>query len=883
MNNASVGRRGRIFDTAMWLKLSTSGLVAASIPVAAAAQDGQAQEEVEAQGETAAIVVIGSREVIQPNATIKERADAIVDSITQSRLDRLPDTTIAEALDRVVGVSSDIGFNSSQPRTVTVRGFDARYNSTSIDGNPIWNSSRNNRGTQLDVFPSSVVSAVNVYKTVTPDYDANSVGGHIELRTLRAFDGGDQSYFTAQASYGVYEQSDTPLDGPETFRMDAAGKFTFGPDRNLGAVFGAEFQSHQFTDQFNDIRGFTVNAEGIPTLDNNLAFNGQNQTEVERLALYGKLEARSSDKLYAFASLSYFGENNTSSFNRSGYFIFDDSVTNPTPTSGDFVGAAGIVFVEPYIINRDTILATSGLDYEISTDSVITIRAAYVNYENDETLSRSTQFRAFENLDGQYDLSGDEPVFALDPDSLARFNDPSLFFGRTGGTRAFDFIIPHEDDVYSLRAKFDHNSYAGAQGLGLSVGASFRRLDRRFDQTTELFGFSAPNLPLADVLVRDTPFAAAPGGENLYFIDYDAFTAFTAANGTRTVSDDLTADYDLSEDVWAGHGAVTYNTGPLRVIAGLRVEHTRYSNNTANTVDGNVTPVTIEHSYTSVLPNIQAIYSFGDGLRLRGAFTQTIARPDFADFAFGRSVSLEPSSGPSLPDVEVISGTNPFLDARESTNFDASLEYYFDGGLLAIGAFTKDFNEEIFTQRIETLNDDGNIIRIDQFPLNNSTARVSGVEITYEQDQLPFLPPLFEGLGFAGNFTYLDGRWDVVFNDGTIRSIDGLRNQPEWLANLILLYNRGPVGASLAYRMRGDTFTGSFGPADQPERDVYIDGFNRLDLQLSFDVTKQFQIFAEAKNLTNTFYVERFGEDDGFFRRSINPGRLFWFGMKFEY
>ncbi len=883
MSIASSRRRGLIFDTAVKLKLSTGMLVAVFLPVAAAAQEEKAQDDVEAQSETAAIVVIGTREVIQPNATIKERADAVVDSITQSQLDQLPDTTIAEALDRVVGVSSDIGFNSSQPRTVTVRGFDARYNSTSIDGNPIWNSSRNNRGTQLDVFPSSVVSAVNVFKTVTPDYDANSVGGHIELRTLRAFDGGDQSYFTAQASYGVYEQNDTPRDGSETLRIDAAGKFTFGPGQNLGAVIGAEFQSHQFTDLFNDIRGFTVNADGIHTLENNLAFNGQNQTELERLALYGKLEARGSDKLYAFASLSYFGEDNTSSFNRSGYFISGKSVTNATSTSGDFTGAAGIVFVEPYIINRDTILAAGGLDYEIDTDTVITIRAAYVNYDHNETFSRSTQFRAFEDLKGRYDLSGDQPAFTLEPGSLASFNDPALFLGRTGSTRSFDFIIPHKDDVYSLRAKFDHNSHAGAEGLGVSVGASYRRLHRKFDQTTELFGFSAPNLPLADVLVSDTPFAKAPGGENLYFIDYDAFTAFTAANGTRSVNDNLTADYDLSEDVWAGHGAVTYGAGPLRVIAGLRVEHTSYANNTANTVDGTVSPVTNEHSYTNVLPNIQAIYAFGDGLQLRAAFTQTIARPDFADFAFGRSVSLEPSSGPSLPDVEVINGTNPFLDARESTNFDASLEYYFDGGLLAVGAFIKDFNKEIFTQRVETLNDNGNIIRVDQFPLNNSTARVSGVEITYEQNQLPFLPPLFDGLGFAGNFTYLDGRWDVVFNDGTVRSIDGLRNQPEWLANLIFLYKSGPFGASLSYRMRGDTFTGRFGPADQPERDVYIDGFNRLDLQLAFDVTKKFKIFAQAKNLTDTFYVERFGEDEGFINRSINPGRLYWFGMKFEY
>ncbi|WBQ13099.1 TonB-dependent receptor [Hyphomonadaceae bacterium BL14] len=883
MNRKIKSRRSALLNHVAVCNAVIFGFAPLALPSVAVAQEEPREAEAEAQAGEDTIVVIGSARVIQSGAEIKRNADAIVDSITQFTISRLPDVSIAETLDRVAGVSSDIGFNSSQPRTVTVRGFDSRYNSTSIDGNPIWNSSRNNRGTQLDVFPSSVVSSVNVYKTVTPGLDANSVGGHIELRTLRAFDGGDQPYFTSQASYGFYEQSDTPRDGAATYRADVAGKFTFGRDNQFGVVLGADFQSHQFTDLFNDVRGSSTDAQGVRTLAGNLAFNGQNQTEIRRQAYYGKLETRRDSSLYAFAALSYFTEDNTSSFNRSGFFFNPGSVTNATATTGDFTGAAGIVFVEPYIINRSTVLVATGLDYQIGAASLLTVRAGYVNYDNDETLSRSTQFRAFENFEGSYDISGNQPRFQLTPSSQALFNDPSLFLGRPGATRSFDFVIPHQDNVYSLRAQFDYNSHADASGLGFSAGLSFRRLDRLFDQTTELFGFNAPNLPLSEVLVPGTPFTGAPGGENLYFIDYRAFTDFSDRVGVRTVSDDLTADYDLSEDVWAGHAAVYYNAGALRILAGARIEHTSYTNQTANMVAGAVTPVTNEHEYTNILPNVQAIYDVNERLRLRGAYTQTIARPDFADFAFGRSVSFSPSANPALPDVEVVSGTNPFLDARVSSNFDASLEYYLDGGLFSVGVFVKNFDREIFTQRIETRNDAGDVVRIDQFPLNNSEASVRGFEVTYEQNQIPYLPPLFEGLGFAGNFTYLDGQWDVVFNDGTVRSIDGLRNQPDWLASMNLFYNRGPVWVSLAYRMRGQTFTGSFGPADQPERDIYVDNYNRLDLQAAYNLTDRLQVYAAARNLTDTFYVERFGADDGLLRRSINPGRLFWLGLKYAY
>lgn len=860
---------------------SSLGALTAAFALSPAFAHAQTAEENEKRAEDV-IVVTGNASVIASSVDTKRNAAQVVDGITQLQIDRLPDTSIAEVLDRVVGVSSDIGFNSSQPRTVTVRGFDSRYNSTSIDGNPIWNSSRNNRGTQLDVFPSSVVSAVNVYKTVTPEYDANSVGGHIELRTLRAFDGGNQPYFTAQASYGIIDQDDVPTDGGASYRFDAAGKFTFGPDSRYGVVLGADVQQQQFTDLFNDIRGYNENAEGVPTPEGQLAFNGRNQTEIERQAYYGKLEAQATNQLYAFASLSYYTENNTNTFNRSGFFFFGDSITNATPTSGDFAGAAGIVFVEPFEIDRDTLLFSSGIDYRVSDLSSFTLRAGFVDYDHDEVFSRSTQFRAFEEFNGSYNLSGDEPVFSLDEASLAAYNDPSVFFGRTGGSRAFDFIIPHEDNVYSVRAQYDHNVFASSEGLGFSAGLNFRRLERDFDQTTELFGFGEPNLTL-DQVPAEVPSIAGPGGQSIYFVDYDAFTAFTDVNGVRSVSEDITSDYDLREDVLSGFGSLIYDFGQLRLLAGVRIEHTEIENKTANNVDGVDTPVTIDHSYTDVLPNIQAIYDVNDQWKVRAAFTQTIARPDFSDFAFGQSTQILPSDTPDLPDILEVNGTNPFLEARVSTNYDASVEYYFGGGFASLGVFYKDFEDEIFTQRVETRDGNGNITQIDTTPLNNSEASVFGIELAYEHDRLEFLPGPLSNLGFAGNYTYLDGEWDVVFSDGSTRDPGGLRNQPDWLANLDLFYNQGPLGVNLAYRLRGDTFSGRFGAVDSPEDDVFVDGFNRLDLQVSYDVGDRFQVFAEAKNLTDTFYVERFGDGDGFFRRSLNPGRFFWLGVKYDY
>ena len=187
------------------------------------------------------IVVTARRSIDTPPEEIKRSAVGIVDSITSATIERTSDMTLPEALDRVVGVSSDAYFGTADAGYVSLRGFDSRYNSMEIDGNPIWFSSQNNRGAQIGLFPSAIVKETSVYKTVTPDQDGNSVGGHIALRTLRAFDGGTDPYLTIGGRIGFFEQQGTVEDGPSG-RLYGAGKFTFGPDKRFGLVLGANYQ-----------------------------------------------------------------------------------------------------------------------------------------------------------------------------------------------------------------------------------------------------------------------------------------------------------------------------------------------------------------------------------------------------------------------------------------------------------------------------------------------------------------------------------------------------------------------------------------------------------------------------------------------------------------
>ncbi|MEG3145964.1 TonB-dependent receptor [Sphingomonas sp. RT2P30] len=853
--------------------LAGTALLLALLPAAVRAQthagDGSQDSAAgpNAPGKTEEVVVTAYRQLNQSPGDTKRRADQIVDTLTQREIERLPDRSLAEVLDRLPGVSADRGFSSSQARTVTVRGFDARYNSMEVDGNLIWNSSRNNRGTQLDVFPASVINQINVYKTVLPDQDANSIGGHIELRTLRAFDGGTASYFKLRGAYGLYEQDGFPASGHPSLRVDGAAKFTFGANRQFGVVLGGEFQQYSFFDRYNEVTSYSQ--IGGVNVANGDIFHGVFPTEQRRKALFGKIETRSADHYYGFLSVSYFNDSIDQSFNRGGTFITGTRVTGATPTSGTFTKGTGETYFEQYRLNRESILLGSGLDYRIADRASLALRAAYTRYNHDEALFRSERFQ-IGSLAGDYNLDGDVPGVTLDAASLAAASAPANWLQRTGKA-AFLQTLPHRDNVYNASAELNWNAQGGARGLGFVGGVAWRRLDRTFNQTTNNYTIPAsPVLRLSEVLDSGAGTQILDGASPA-FIDQTAYIAWVTAHGIYARDDATTTDYRLKEDVLAGHAAAVFTLPGLRVLAGFRVEKTYVGDATASTISGLITPQTRRRDYQEFMPNVQASFEPVAKLKLRAAYTETIARPDFADFANGVTVTYN-SAG-----VKVVSGANPDLGPRKAKNYDASIEGYFKGGYVSLGLFHKNLADETFRQVRNTFDSAGVLTQIDTIPLNSGSAKVDGLEASLVVDKFAFLPGPLGNLGFTGNYTLLDGTWNVVFTDGTARSVKGLRNQPKWLANLILTYNQGRFGGNVGYRLRGRTFTGTFGAT--PEADIWIDHYARLDAQATFRLLRNLTVFGEARNLTNSYWIEDTGIGASAPTTTTSPGRSYWFGV----
>jgi len=845
---------------------------AISILAVATAQLGNAQQQTQppapndsnVKDET--IVVTGFRGTAQPLQKTKLDATQIVDVLTQKQIELIPDQSLAQVLDRVVGASSDRGFSSSQPRTVTLRGFDSRYNSMDVDGNLIWNSSRNNRGTQLDVFPASVISQVSVFKTVTPDMDANSIGGHIELRTLRAFDGGTAPYTKVDVAGGLYDQRGTPDTGRPTFKGNAVTKFTFGPERQFGVVLGGEYQQYEWYDHYNEVTGYTQ-VNGLDVVNGNINL-GIFQQRQSREALYGKLETRSSDKYYGFLSASYFSDNLFQTFNRGGVFITGSTVTNVGNDTGTFTNATAQTSFQEYRLKRQTLLIGSGLDYRVAKNASIKLRAGYTRYMHDESLLQPQPFQ-LSGLSGTYDVNGTIPNVTYSPASAALIANASNYLFKSGSASTYTGF-PDRDNVYNLSGELNWNGQDAARGLGFVGGGFWRRLDRNYDNTVNSY-----TVPKGTVLLLSNELSPSVGTQNIsginpVFIDRNGVINYYQTNGVFTQNLARTADYILQEDVLAGHAALTFRTNNFNILAGFRVERTNFTDTTANTVSGVIVPQVTNLTYTNFFPNVQLAYEPIAKLKLRAAFTETIARPDFQDFAMGTTQSVN-SAG-----VQSISGSNPLLAPRTSNNYDLSAEYYFKGGYLALGLFQKDLSNETFRQVTNTFNAAGQLTLIQTVPLNTGSARSRGIEASAVIERLSFLPAFLANFGINANATIIDGQWNVTFTDGTKRTVGGLRNQPKFLGNLIGTYNQGPFSANVAWRLRGRTFTGSFGAV--PAGDVWVASYSRVDAQVAYQLTSKLKVYGEAQNLTNTYWRETSGISAASTTTATSPGRTYWIG-----
>ncbi len=823
---------------------SEAGMPAAGTETAAADADAGADT----------IVVTGFRQSLRSAQGIKRNADQIVDAIVAQDIGKLPDINVSDSLARITGVQVDR--RNGEAQQVRIRGLPQF--TTTYNGREIFTAEQRVVATQD--FPAGGVAALEVFKSSTANLVEPGLAGLINVRSRRPFDfdgleiaGAFNTTLATQSQSldwngnllvsnrwdtGIGEVgalvnvSYTRLRYLDSARFDSGAIATASPEQSAQAPF-----------RFPDAVGFfqspgyrqrpSVNAAVQWKPTDNLEFYGDFLFQGFR---------REVDDRNLFVPL--FGPGGAPPPQ------FSNVVLRPGGTSAQSLTATGTNRPDGYQAATNEKTDT----YQYAVGGAWTTERVKLSFDVARTQSR-------------FDLS----IYSFDY-AFARAPTVDVDFDVPRGDGGVEFNFPGFDLTdpgnYIYRGFFDRNLIARGDDwqaradLEWQTGFDFiptiqfggRLTDRQgsFENAERYAPAEDQRRPLASLPVT---IATTQTG----FRGSDVQPQRTWASATREsiranvaqlrqvagfapglpTPDPLQA-YTAQEKTYAVYGQAKYALDfgfPIDGTIGLRAVRTENQlQGTSRVIDANgesFVPTVANTAYWDYLPNASLRAGFTDQLQLRLAWSKTRTRPNFGDLNPG--LIIDPPGGNSFRTAR---GGNPDLQPTDSTNWDASLEYYFSRtGLASVGVFRRDFTG--FINNFTFFVDDPvyGSLRISR-PGNGGKGRLEGLEaqVTSFFD-FEFVPEPLRNFGIQANYTLLTGDQALTDEFGGLSDLRvGFNDVSKHTYNIVGLYESGLISARLAYNYRSDfprSFEVSAGGGSIANE--FTQGISRLDL--SFNVT----------------------------------------------
>ncbi len=141
---------------------------------------------------TATVVVTGQRASLENAQKIKRNSDEIVDSIVAEDIGKLPDRSVTEVLQRVVGVTIDRTMSRADPEHYSVEGSGVSirglsYVRSELNGRDSF-SANGGRSLNFEDVPPELMAGIDVYKNPSAEQIEGAIGGLVNLRTALPFD-----------------------------------------------------------------------------------------------------------------------------------------------------------------------------------------------------------------------------------------------------------------------------------------------------------------------------------------------------------------------------------------------------------------------------------------------------------------------------------------------------------------------------------------------------------------------------------------------------------------------------------------------------------------------------------------------------------------------
>jgi TonB-dependent receptor len=816
-------------------------------------------------------------------------ANKISNVVSESRIQELPDFNAAQAISRLPGISTLT--SSGEANKIVIRGLAPKFNQITIGGvslattgsTQIGVSSQggtagsisNDRSVDLSMMSPYMIKSISVYKSLTPDMNANSIGGTVNMELREAppelhsdflFQSGytqksnQYGNFRAVASastrflddkIGIYllgniEQYDRDADNMNAgyeITSDTPGESGYLPVRVTNVQLNRHFETRK---RFggNLILDYVLPSGSIK-LVNMFSRLNSNYKDYRTILNYSSI---TSDLIFRYQE----GENNVDLAMNSlvfsydlGFISFDLRAANnysfnslPEAPQSEFYQTRGVGTSTPNTIPEDlTTLIRYGGTESTYLNTLTLFSSSYK--ENGQTYKADFKvpLRLGSDLTGYFKFGGEFST-------TGHQNSQRTPYVTVAGANTIQTAISN-----GIRAQFPGMTYNSGLNLFTSTGFTSHDgnilksfLDDRFggiiwandpSLLTNIIHYVAGNPAFSSYYAT----AVEPGG---WFDGY-----FQTLPNTYKYVEDYTAAFAMTE----------LKYGNLMVVGGGRYEKDKGAYDAYVLMDGRDVKsqkyfdVSAHPTNEFFLPMIQAKYDVADWFDVRVGYTQTLARPDYHQFS--------PSYTISYGQGTVRSG-NPNLRTAHAYNHDLIFTFHTNElGLLSIAGFYKEIKDFTYsTQYSLYTTGPAGIATVSDFsiggtaPVKGATlftymntpfiAFVRGAELDF-QTRFWYLPAPLNGVLLGINYTRIsssaiypwrNARTTIIGPRQTITEVfDSTRagrlvNQPNDIVNASLGYDYKDFSVRLSVVFQGNSVSniGNF-----PEQDGFTRDYFRMD------------------------------------------------------
>ncbi|PRA47438.1 MULTISPECIES: TonB-dependent receptor [Pseudomonas] len=804
----------------------TAGLVSFTLTALALAI---ASERLQAAGQTEHVDVVGQAASISQALKEQRASDSIESVVHADGMAQLPDENVAEAAQRLPGIS--IERDQGEGRFVSVRGLGPDLNSVTINGTLVPSPESERRAVALDVLPSELVQSLSVIKTLTPDMDANSLGGTVDVKSLSAFD--HQGLFYTGSSEASYDKN-TRQTSPK-FSGAVSDRFSLGDGiDNFGVAAALSWQKRDFGSD-NVETGGAWDFEGGPRLQE---FE-QRDYDIRRERSGGGL------------NFDYKPDDLSSYYLRTLYSRYKDSETRNS-TSIEFADplAAGELGdaetkrklkqreetqeIQSYVFGGERTLGLWTLSGQTgysrsSEDSPGHIANAAFDAADDFTDS------------GFYDRDKPRPIIGQG------FYDPSNFSLDKVDWEKQKTTDTEKNLRLDLAREYDFNGYASQ----FKFGGKLSRRDKDNDLDAWVYedfadlGFSDEQLNLNQLRKGKVDYRLGNFGPGISGSGIEQLIGSLDRADFYDETESRVNDFKMSEDINAGYLMNTLDLDDWRFIVGMRYEGTEFEAKGTGVDDGEFSATDTQRDYHHWLPGLHARYQLDKNTQVRAAWTKSVVRPTFGQLAPGFVIE----------DDEATFG-NPNLKPLESSNLDLGIEHYMGrAGTVSAFVFYKDIQNFVYNTDLAGTGAWVNFSEAHTFT-NGDSAKLYGLELAYSQ-KFDWLPAPWNGLLLGANATFsrsdaeIEG-FDAASGRNLKRSID-LPSQSDTVGNLMLGWENDKLSLRLSANYKSD-YLYELAAINDAAHDLHVDSQTFVDFSANYALTKNLQLNFEAQNLTDESY-----------------------------